>query len=239
MRRRAALHARFAPQIAFLRARLARDGRLGLRLTLSVLLFIGATWLFAGIAEDVVTGDPLIDADRKISAWFHAHATPALTWWMLFVTNAHGTIAISVMGLAFGLYLWRRRLWYWLLTLAFVLPGGMLLNLLLKQIFRRDRPSLDTPLLSLSTYSFPSGHVTGATLFYGLLAAFLASGIPAWGSRAGVFLFAGCLVIVVGISRIYLGVHYFSDVAAAAAWSVAWMVMWLVALDALRPQYAA
>ncbi len=179
---------------------------------MSVLLFIGATWLFAGIAEDVVTGDPLIDADRKISAWFHAHATPALTWGMLLVTNTHGTIAISIMGLAFGLYLWRRRLSCWLVTLAFVLPGGMLLNVLLKQIFRRDRPSLDTALLSLSTYSFPSGHVTGATLFYGLLAAFLASRVPAWGSRAAIFLFAGCIVIMVGISRIYLGVHYFSDV---------------------------
>ncbi len=231
----AAARRRYSPQIAFLGARLARDNRLGLRLTLSVLLFIGATWLFGGIAEDVVTGDPLIEVDRAITRWFHAHANPVLTRWMLIVTNAHGTVAISIMGLAFGLYLWWGKHRYWFFSLAFVLPGGMLLNVLLKQVFRRDRPNFDTPLLSLATYSFPSGHVTGATLLYGLLAAFLASRLPTWGSRAAVVLCAGFLVIVVGITRIYLGVHHFSDVVAAAAWSVAWLTMWLVAVDALLP----
>ena len=224
---------RFAPQIDFVRARLARDSRLGLRLTLSVLLFIGATWLFGGIAEDVVTGDPLVEVDRQIAHWFHAHATPGLTRWMLIVTDAYGITAIGVLGLIFGLYLWWRRSWYRLLTLAIVLPGGMVMNLLLKQIFRRDRPSLDDPLLSLATYGFPSGHVTGATLFYGVLAAYLASGLSTWRRQLPIFLGAGFLVMVAGLTRIYLGVHYFSDVVAAAAWSVAWLVMWLVAVDTM------
>lgn len=228
-----AAYRRFAPQISFVRARLDPDSRTGLRLTLSALLFIGATWLFGGIAEDVVTGDPLVEVDRQIANWFHARATPGLTRWMLIVTDAYGITAIGVLGLMFGLYLLWRRSWYWLLTLAIVLPGGMLLNLLLKQIFRRDRPSLDDPLLSLATYGFPSGHVRGATLFYGVLAAYLASGLSTWRRRLHIFLGAGFLVIVAGITRIYLGVHYFSDVVAAAAWSIAWLVMWLVAVDAM------
>lgn len=107
------------------------------------------------------------------------------------------------------------------------------MNLLLKQIFRRDRPSLDDPLLSLATYGFPSGHVTGATLFYGVLAAYLASGLSTWRRQLPIFLGAGFLVMVAGLTRIYLGVHYFSDVVAAAAWSVAWLVMWLVVVDAM------
>lgn len=227
---------RCAPLIAFIRARVSRDSHFGLRLTLSVLLFIGASWLFAGIAEDVATGDPLVEMDRQITQWFHAYATPGVTRWMLIITDAHSTTPISILGIAFGLYLWWRRRWYWLLTLAVALPGGMLLNLLLKQIFRRDRPSLDDPLLSLATYSFPSGHVVGATLFYGVLAAFLASKQPTWGKQFFVVLGASSLVILVGITRIYLGVHYFSDVVAAAAWSVAWLTLWLVAIDALRRQ---
>ena len=225
---------RFAPQIEFVQARLSRDSPLGLRLTLSVLLFIGATWLFAGIAEDVVTGDPLVEVDQLITQWFHAHATPGLTRWMLIITDAHGVTSISVLGLLFGFYLLWRRNWYWLLTLAIALPGGMLLNVLLKLIFRRDRPSYDDPLLSLITYSFPSGHVTGATLFYGVLAAFLASGITSWRRQMYVVIGAALVVILVGFTRIYLGVHYFSDVVAAAAWSTAWIVMWLVAIDAMR-----
>lgn len=139
---------RFAPQIDFVRARLSRGSHFGLRLTLRVLLFIGTAWLFWGIAEDVVTGDPLVEVDRQITQWFHAHATLGLTRWMLIITDAHGIAAISVLGLSFWFYLSWRRNWYWLFSLVIVLPGGMLLNLLLKHTFRRDRPSLDEPLLS-------------------------------------------------------------------------------------------
>ena len=228
---------RFAPQIAFVRARLSRNNRLGLRLTLSALLFLGATWLFAGIAEDVVTGDPLVTVDQQIAQWFRAHATPALTRWMLIITNAHGIVAISVMGLVFGLYLAWRRNWYWLLTLVIVLPGGILMNSLLKQIFRRDRPNLDDTLLYLVNYSFPSGHVTGAALFYGVLAAFMASGMPTWRRQMHIVVAPVLMVVLVGITRVYLGVHYFSDVVAAAAWSTAWLVMWLVAVDAMRSRH--
>jgi len=225
---------RFAREIAFVRARLARDSTVGLRLTLSVLLFIGATWLFAGVAEDVVTGDPLVEVDRQISQWVHAHATPGLTRWMLAITDAHGIAATSILGLAIGAYLTWRKQWHWLLALVITLPGGMLSNLLLKQIFRRDRPIFDDRLASLVTYSFPSGHVTGATLFYGFLAAFLASRMPRWQQRLQLVAGAALLVIVVGTTRIYLGVHHFSDVVAAAAWSTAWLVLALTAVDTLR-----
>ncbi len=222
---------RFAPQLMFVKARLSRQGSLGLRLTVSVLVFIAATWLFAGIAEDVVSGDPLVVVDRQITAWFRAHATPEVTRWMLLVTHAHGTMGVSLMGVALALYFSWRRAWYWLLTLAVVLPGGMLMNVVLKNIFRRDRPSLDDPLLTLLTYSFPSGHVTGSALFYGVLAAFFASSAKTWVARMLILGTACLLVIAVGVTRIYLGVHYFSDVVAAAAWSTAWLVMWLLAID--------
>jgi len=229
---------RFAREVTFVRARFAQDSAVGLRLTLSVALFIAATWLFAGVAEDIVTGDPLVEVDRQITRWFHAHATPGLTRWMIVISDAHDVTVISVFGLAFAAYLTWRRQWHWLIALVIALPGGMLCNLLLKQIFRRARPSLDEPLLTLATYSFPSGHVTGATLFYGLLAAFLASRLPTWQPRLQLGAGAALLVTLVAITRIYLGVHHFSDVVAAAAWSTAWLVMVLVAVDAFRHRRA-
>jgi membrane-associated phospholipid phosphatase len=161
----AAAMRRFAPQLGFVRARLSRRSDVGLKLTLSVLLFIGATWLFAGVAEDIVTGDPLVAVDEQISHWFQRHSVAGVTRWMVLVTDAHAAAPIIVLGLAFALFLAWRQDWYWLLTLVLVLPGGMLLNLLLKQVFQRGRPILDEPLLALASYSFPSGHVTGATLF--------------------------------------------------------------------------
>lgn len=225
---------RVAPHLAFVRARLCRHSDDGLRLTLAVLLFVGAIWLFAGVAEDVVTGDPLVDVDHAITRWLHEHATAGVTRWMRRLSDAHGAVPISALGLAFALYLAWRRKGRWLLTLALVLPGGMLMNLLLKQIFRRGRPLFDEPLLSLASYSFPSGHVTGATLFYGLLAAFLAAQTPRLGRRLGLFAGAFFVVVLVGTSRIYLGAHYFSDVVAAAAWGTAWIVLCGVAVDAWR-----
>ncbi len=232
------LRRRFAAQIAFAQARLDPDSELGLRLTLGVVLLVGATWLFGGVAEDVVTGDPLVEVDAWISRWFHLHATPGVTWVMLLISHLHGTTGISLLALALALYLAWRKQGYWLLTLLVALPAGMLINLLLKEIFLRARPSFSDPILTLTTYSFPSGHVVGATLFYGVLAAIIVASLRSWSRRVLVVMCAGALVILVGITRVYLGVHYFSDVVAAAAWSTAWLVLCLIAMDALRRRRA-
>jgi membrane-associated phospholipid phosphatase len=218
--------------IGWIERRLSRRSDLGLRLTLSVLLFIGATGLFAGVAEDVVTGDPLVALDQDITRWFQRHTSAGITRWMTLITDAHGTVPISVLGLVFALCLAWRRAWYWLVTLVLVLPVGMLFNLLLKQAFQRGRPVLDGALSSWAGYSFPSGHVTAATLFYGLLAAFLATRTPAPGRRVRLYAIAGFMVLLVATTRVYLGAHYLSDVVAAAAWGTAWLVMCLVLVTA-------
>ncbi|MGB5196192.1 MAG: hypothetical protein WBN64_03905 [Candidatus Deferrimicrobium sp.] len=81
-----ALRTRFAPQIAFLQARLSPAEFIGLDLTIGAIILIGASWIFGGIAEDVVTGDPLTIVDRKIAVWLHMHATPNLTETMKFIS---------------------------------------------------------------------------------------------------------------------------------------------------------
>lgn len=75
----AALRLRFAPQLAFVRARLSPNGYLGLRLSVGAAILIGASWLFGDIAEDVLTGDPITVIDVHIAQWLHAHAAPWLT----------------------------------------------------------------------------------------------------------------------------------------------------------------
>ena len=71
-----AMRQRFAPQLEFLIARLSPQGYLGLHLTIGLLCIIGASWLFGGIAEDVVSGDPLTVIDRNIAQWLHERTTP-------------------------------------------------------------------------------------------------------------------------------------------------------------------
>ena len=226
----AALRLRFAPQIAFLHARLSPRSYLGLNLTLGALLLIGASWLFGGIAEDVLTGDPLTLVDVRVAEWFHAHAAPVLTQCMLLITHLHGPIAIIIYMALTVLYLAWRSDWYWLICLVVTVPTGMLVNVLMKYTFHRARPSFDHPLLVLSTYSFPSGHVAGTTLFYGVLAAMLVAKITIWRARVIIVLSAIALILLVALSRVYLGVHYLSDVLGGFAEALAWLTLCLVGI---------
>jgi undecaprenyl-diphosphatase len=115
----------------------------------------------------------------------------------------------------------------------------MLLNVSMKFAFERSRPrSFDAPLLALSIYSFPSGHAAGATLFYGVLAAVVIANIRAWRWRVLIALAALLIVMLVGLSRIYLGDHYLSDVLAAFTESVAWLTLCLMAVHTLRERRA-
>jgi membrane-associated phospholipid phosphatase len=229
-----ALSLRFAPQLAFIQARLTPGGKLGLELTLGALVMIGASWLFGGIAEDVVHGDPLTLLDVQIARWFHEHATPQVTKVMLIITHAHDPGVVVAAVLLLGGWLAFKRNWYWLIRLVLAVPMGMLLNVLMKFSFQRVRPSFDDPLLVVTTYSFPSGHVAGATLFYGVLAAMLVVRIQGWGARASVVCAAVLMVLLVALTRVYLGVHYLSDVMAAFAEGVAWLAICFTALNTLR-----
>jgi uncharacterized membrane protein YdjX (TVP38/TMEM64 family) len=140
---------------------------------------------------------------------------------------------MSVLAALFGAALARLREWYWLLTLAAALAGGMLVNLILKASYERMRPHFNDPLLVLTSYSFPSGHTAGAVLFYGVLAAFLVSRFYDWRRRTGAVAGAILAVLLVAFSRMYLGAHYLSDVVAAMCASTVWLVLCLSAGHAL------
>ena len=225
-----ALRYRFASQIAFIQARLSPREYFGLQMTVGTLVLIGASWLFGGISEDVLSGDPLTIVDLTVAEWFHAHATPLVTQGMLIVTNFHGVLAISTYVALLAVYLIWKRDWYWLWCLGATVPGGMLLNVLMKYAFHRARPILDNPLLTLPTYSFPSGHVAGTALFYGVLAAMLVSKIDVWNRRVLIVLSSIAMVVLVALSRMYLNVHYLSDVLAAFAEATAWLSLCLMGM---------
>ena len=225
-----AFRRRFALQIAFLQARISPNSYLGLNLTLGALVLIGASWLFGGIAEDVLTGDPLTIVDVQVANWLHDRATPMTTHVMLAITNLNGPVGISIYIALTAVYLAWKRDWYWLVCMVVTVPSGMLLNVLMKYAFQRARPDFEHPILSLTTYSFPSGHAAGSMLFFGVLAAHLVSRIDQWRPRVAIVLCAITLVIVVSLSRLYLGVHYLSDVLAGMAEATAWLSFCLVGI---------
>ena len=225
----------FFPRLhRFVAARLSPEGETGLHLTVGVVLIVAAAWLFGGIAEDVVNNESITLLDVRLAHWFHAHATASMTHMMLLITNVHGMIGAPIMALMLAAYFHFRQQRYWLYTTLVALPGGMLLNVLLKYVFHRARPSFAHPLLTLPTYSFPSGHTMNAALLYGLLACWLWVNHRSLGARAAIVAGACLMVALVGISRMYLGVHYLSDVMAAAAEGCAWLAVCITAISTLR-----
>jgi len=115
----------------------------------------------------------------------------------------------------------------------------MLLNRILKYVFQRPRPHFDDPLLSLSSYSFPSGHTMTATVVFGVLASYLFTTTQDWRRRALIVCVAGFLILLVGFSRIYLGVHYLSDVLGAMAEGLAWLALCLTVVYSIWRRQSA
>jgi undecaprenyl-diphosphatase len=121
-----------------------------------------------------------------------------------------------------------------MLTLLLAVPPGMLLNVLLKHSYQRARPSFDVPLLTLPTFSFPSGHTLAATVFYGVLACYLWPQARNAIQRTAVVLGAVLMVALVAFSRMYLGVHFLTDVLAAVAEGLGWLAVCVTAVSSLR-----
>jgi undecaprenyl-diphosphatase len=226
-----ALRRGLARTLAFLRARLTPGERFGLRLTLGAAVIVGGIWGFVEMADAVLEGDPMTVVDEQVERWLAAHRTPLLTEIMFVVTffgsgymifGAATVVAVTLIEQGD-----RRRL----LELILVVPGGILLNQVLKLAIQRPRPHLDEPLLELFTYSFPSGHAMSSTLLYGLLAVFRARHLHDRRWREAVYVAAALVVLLVGFSRMYLGVHYPSDVVAGAVAGTAWLLLCVTTVD--------
>lgn len=219
-------------------ARFQPDSQFGLHLTVGVLLIWLAAWTFGEIASDVVASARITVIDADVANWFHAHAKSAWTPLMLVVTHWHALLGTLIMCLLLAAFFYREGAHYWLATLVLAMSGGMLLNLGLKFIFQRARPTFEDPLLTLASFSFPSGHTSGATLFYGVLMAYLIVVGRNWGVRALVAMAGVGMIALVALSRVYLGAHFLSDVLAAMSVSVGWLAICITAMSTLRRRHA-
>jgi undecaprenyl-diphosphatase len=227
-------HQIFKKFTSFVEARLSPGGEFGLHLTAGMAILVVAGYIFHELAEAVMGQEAITVLDLRVAHWFNAHAVEPYTSLMLAVSAWHSVAGMSVMVLALGIYFWRAKARYWLLALVFSVPGGMVLNVTLKYIFQRSRPVFEEPLVTLTTYSFPSGHTTAATCFYGLLASYLVIARPGWNVRLGTVALCTMMVLLVAFSRVYLGAHYVSDVLAAMAESIAWLAVCITAISTLR-----
>ena len=218
----------------FLQARLSPEGYLGLHLTIGLLVIVGAGWWFGDIAEDMSRNAATRVLDESITSWFVVHGSPLLTAISRAVTFFGSVGFITFASLGTGVVLAIRRSFYRLLALVLTVGGGALLNVALKHLFHRQRPVLENPLVTLSSYGFPSGHTMGATIFYGVFALIVTYSIRHWSRRVLVGWVAAFVIGLVGTSRIYLGAHYFTDVIGAIAVGLAWLAFCWTGVETLR-----
>ncbi|MDO9404365.1 MAG: phosphatase PAP2 family protein [Polaromonas sp.] len=203
----------------------------------------GAAELFADIAE--MLGEPDGDEaawqlgrlDEVFSGTLRSTLPrPALQTFAL-LTHLGDPIWLGVICLAVGGWLlWKRQGWLlcgWLLAIL----GNAVLNRLLKSIFERTRPLHDHGFASADGWSFPSGHTSGSLVVYGMLAYLLVRLLPphwpAWSRLASVLL-ATALAFTIGSSRVFLQVHYASDVVAGFASGTTWLAVCIGTLELVR-----
>jgi undecaprenyl-diphosphatase len=191
-------------------------------------------WLFGRLAEDIASNDPLASFDQMAATTVHELRTPALTTFFLIVTALSSIEAIALVSLVgaviFGA--WRRWMLFW--TWAIAAGGSVVLILLLKALFARPRPYFEQPLLLETYYSFPSGHAMEAVVLYGMLAYFAVLALRTWQTRAAVVFGTSLLILLIGFSRMYLGVHHLSDVVAGFAAGGVWLSTCMTAMEFVR-----
>ena len=197
---------------------------------LSISLLVGlataiATLIFFGwIADEALEGDARWFDDATRAA-VHQFATPMLTAIMRGFSFVGSTIALTV-GTIFVLVRFAMRKWgHEAKLFAVTMIGAALLNITLKLAFKRPRPVPFFNLTAPETYSFPSGHSLTSAVFFGALAAILTARIKSKRVRVAIWIVCTAMFLLIGLSRIYLGVHYTTDVIAGFAAALIWILV--------------
>lgn len=206
-----------------MKARLDTTAFSGLTLSIFTLAFVYVLALFAGVVEDLITSDPIIAADIRIANLLVAFRTDALTnvfSWITLLGKSQvvlGFIAITVALL----WLWRKN--YYILPLFIAVTGSEAFTYLGKLAFQRPRPEL--AVYAEHSFSFPSGHATIAVAFYGFVGYLLMRFVQSWNRKVNIIFTTILIIITIGFSRVYLGVHYISDVWSGCLVGAMWLII--------------
>ncbi|MHB8907272.1 MAG: bifunctional DedA family/phosphatase PAP2 family protein [Syntrophales bacterium] len=224
---------------AFLRQRLSPEGYLGIHLTVGLIVSALFIWIFGGITEDVLTGDPLVEVDRWVLEQVHFFRTPLATSFMTAFTALGGGRMITGGSLIVTIYLIFKKRFDDLLTYLTAILGGSILVFVLKTAVHRVRPHAGFALIQIGGWSFPSGHAMMCIIFYGMLAYLFVRRTQSWRLQV-LAVSAACLfVFLIGLSRIYFGVHYLSDVLAGYAGGLVWLTVSITGLETYKRFSAA
>lgn len=156
--------------------------------------------------------------------------------WMMFITELGPVWFLTTMSVICILIIWLGKRDIWAISFFIIaVGGGGLLIRMLKYIYQRERPSINSEIDAIG-YSFPSGHGMGSLIFYGFLTYIILGTIKSKAIKWSTVILVSILLLLIGLSRVYLGAHYPSDVVAGYLAGAVWLMINIIALEWLKIQ---
>jgi undecaprenyl-diphosphatase len=205
----------------------------GIFLLSGAVVAIGCTWAFAELASHVRGGGTQA-FDDAVMRWIGAHQSGALQAFMLEITALGTGTVVAMIVLVSGMFLWLNSHKHSAVLLMAATVGGIVLNNLLKIGFSRPRPQVFEWGTHAASSSFPSGHAMSSIVVYGTVAYLAARLQQRTATRVFTLAMAVFIIVAICVSRIYLGVHYPSDIMAGLMIGLAWAGFCMAVLEAAQ-----
>lgn len=186
------------------------------------IVVVGGLNIFIELTDEL-SNDVLAQYDRQITDSIIAHRSPALTYYFIFMTDVgdfYGYLTVLILSLIVSLVFFKN--WRYIAQTVLVLLLASISNTMLKRFIDRARPGIEH-LVSVETLSYPSGHAMSAMAFYGfLIYIFYTFKMNRW-LKYSIIILLLLIILSIGISRIYLGVHYPSDILGGYIAGLIWV----------------
>lgn len=211
--------------LALLQALLGPAGYLALWLVAGMVVTMAAAVTTGKLVENVTAGDGLVALDRPVAAFISAHRSAALTAVMKTVSAVGSPALVTGGALIVGVVLLIKHTWAPLLLAAVTSAGIDGLAAVFKNVLGRPRPPVAHAIAGADGYGFPSGHAATAAAVLGILAVICAHWLPRRKARAVIWPAAAMITALIGASRVYLGVHWVTDVFGGWIFGVMWLAV--------------
>jgi undecaprenyl-diphosphatase len=204
-------------------------------LAVGTLIIVWTADAFIDIALALKEHDPIVQGvDSAVQQWIASRRTPLTSAFFATISMAAGPLGMGALVVTVLAVLMSRRRFRLGAYLAITAVGGALLNQWLKLHYLRQRPDLREALLGATGYAFPSGHAMSGTVILGALAYLASRSTSTWRSTSAALAALATTALAVGISRIYLGVHWTSDVGAGFVAGLLWLAATTTGYELIR-----
>lgn len=210
---------------SFVERRLSPSNQYGFSFSIGIILSIAAFFYFSALTQNILAKDPFVEADIRLmnlAAALRNISTAKILLLFTYLGNWQFIFSLAIIT-AFALLMLKekRKLTFLIIGLA----GGELLYTIFKLLLHRTRPDIGFSLIPRNGYAFPSGHATMSLIFYGMISYGLLKITKRWWVKASLIILTTIIIFLVGFSRIYLGVHWVSNVLAGWMFGIAFLVL--------------